>query len=545
MESPYLRFAPGLSLKYQQQFPERELLIKDADALTVLYDLSDPEALEFVRYTHAYAAYVLLAEPQKAEVLIVQQGGGLALPAAVSSSVKKIFLLVDHPGISEAAVRKYGSNRLVVGSSPARSYLAGSRARYHLIQVEHWGPSLAGTASLSQEHLLTVEAIEDYLEHLHEGGLLSLSRKIHLPPADSLRLFAAVFKALQQRGAARPEDHIIVIRNWESYTLLVSSDPFEEASLTKMKVFCRQMNFDLVFFSGLTADLANRFNIFDQAFFYQAVNDLNLALQSGREKVFFRRQLVDVRPATDDRPFQNRFTKWLRLPELYRSKGSRFYLLLLSGEVVVAAVFLVALLVAGLLLIFPLRLLKTRLPASSVLYFLLTGAGFMLAEMGFIQAYNLLFGEPVVAFTLILGSMLIFSGIGGAISAHWNTKKLTISLLVLLAVLGSILFFLKPLLELLLSLPNPWQIVLAVLLVAPPACLLGVPFPVGIRLLLRQAETRAYGWALNGMASVLFSILALAAAMAWGISRVLLAALICYSLLFALLLLTRKAYRRL
>jgi hypothetical protein len=76
-------------------------------------------------------------------------------------------------------------------------------------------------------------------------------------------------------------------------------------------------------------------------------------------------------------------------------------------------------------------------------------------------------------------------------------------------------------------------------LLAPIALLLGVPFPVGLRLLTRSAGMRAYGWAANGVTSVLASILAVPLAMTLGITVLLLLAAVCYALMLGILLVTR------
>ncbi|MBN1836784.1 MAG: hypothetical protein JW820_13095, partial [Spirochaetales bacterium] len=56
VESPALRFAPGLSLQYQGNLPARELFVRDADGLYVLYRRGENG---FARYIHAYAAALL------------------------------------------------------------------------------------------------------------------------------------------------------------------------------------------------------------------------------------------------------------------------------------------------------------------------------------------------------------------------------------------------------------------------------------------------------------------------------------------------------
>ncbi len=548
LESPYTRFAPGLSLKYQDPISHKKALVLDADELLVLYDAGDPSALSFARYTLSYAGYILQQEAR--DVLIVQQGGGLSLPCAFSGGAERITVLTPHPEAAKAIRQEYELPGLKVEAAGVRNYLRAHADRFDLIQLENWGASIPGMASLSQEYNFTVEAFEEYLRHLKAGGILVLSRKLHLPPSDSLRMASSAFTALADYsgpGVRSPGRHLIMIRNWDSYTLLVSPSPFERSDIERVKDFCRRLNFDLVYYAGITGPEANRFNVYDEPYLYRAVKETIEALEEGRELKFFRGHFLDVSPSTDDRPFPNRFIRWLYWKDLYRSTGSRFYTLLVSGEIVVAAVLLEALLVGLALLILPPLLLPKKAPVRDsgsghgnlkiLLYFLLSGAGFMFAEMGFIQEYTLLFENHVVAFVVVLTVVLIFSGLGGAVSWRWNGKALAGALAALTLCLGIIFIFIRPVMNFLLGLSGIRQVLLALLLLFPVSFLIGVPFPAGLRLFLKGPEIRAYGWAVNGVASVLASVLAVPLAMFRGISFVFMAAGLSYFfvLLFSLL----------
>ena len=70
-----------------------------------------------------------------------------------------------------------------------------SDRRFHIIHVEDWGTSLPDTATLTQQYLFTVEAFTAYLSHLTENGLVIISRKLLLPPADSIRLWRLHMRA--------------------------------------------------------------------------------------------------------------------------------------------------------------------------------------------------------------------------------------------------------------------------------------------------------------------------------------------------------------
>ena len=83
---------------------------------------------------------------------------------------------------------------------------------------------------------------------------------------------------------------------------------------------------------------------------------------------------------------------------------------------------------------------------------------------------------------------------------------------------------LSPLFYSLVSLPQAARIGLAVVLLAPLAMVMGMPMPLGIRIAARSApELIPWAWGVNGGASVLGSVAALAAATLSGFNQVLLA----------------------
>jgi hypothetical protein len=76
-----------------------------------------------------------------------------------------------------------------------------------------------------------------------------------------------------------------------------------------------------------------------------------------------------------------------------------------------------AILIAGVFLLFPLRLfsrseLKTRNVARYLAYFSGLGCGFIMVEIVLIQQFSLLLGDPVYTFAIVLAAMLLFTGVG-------------------------------------------------------------------------------------------------------------------------------------
>jgi hypothetical protein len=107
---------------------------------------------------------------------------------------------------------------------------------------------------------------------------------------------------------------------------------------------------------------------------------------------------------------------------------------------------------------------------------------------------------------------------------------LAVAGLVVLASLG-----LAPIFYALVQLPAPLRILITVLALAPLGLALGMPMPTGLRLLAGRApELIPWAWGVNGAASVLGSVAAIALAMRWGFDVALLTAACLY--VFAALL---------
>jgi hypothetical protein len=157
--------------------------------------------------------------------------------------------------------------------------------------------------------------------------------------------------------------------------------------------------------------------------------------------------------------------------------------------------------------------------------------------MAFLQSYTFVFGNPVIAFTVVLAELLVVSGIGGAVSARWTRRLLPGVLIVLVASSVALFAAFFRASRLLLQAPLWAQVLGSFVLMAPIAFLMGVPFPVGLRLLISSPRFRAYGWAANGVASVVASILAIPLTMIWGMRSLLLLGGLFYALMLGVSLL--------
>jgi hypothetical protein len=434
-----------------------------------------------------------------------------------------------NPGVAEIIGRHY---RLPVSAENPRAYLERSVEKFDVIHLEHWGASIGDAAALGQTAMLTVDAFEACLTRLAAGGVFTVSGRLRLPPADTIRLWSTAFEALRRLRVASPSRHLMLLRNWDTFMLIVGADPFEADGI--LVEFAERMNFDPVYAPQLPVDKVNLFNHFDQPFYYRAIRELKRAYDRGEEKDFYRAYLLDVAPQSDWRPFAARALKWSRLKALYHVTGSRVYRMMLSGEVVVVVVLVEALLISALLLIWPIRTLAGRSAHPSwnlLVSFFGIGAGFMLAELYFINRLVLFCGDPVVAMMLVLGGLLISTGLGSLCSQRLSPQDIKRGILPALGgVMAITVLLLETLTAPLLRLSAAPRYLALLGSMLPIGLIMGMPFPVLMRHHLSAGHLRAYAWAVNGCASVLGSISAAQIAISSGIPWIAGAALLAYGM---------------
>jgi hypothetical protein len=483
----------------------------------VLYDDRDRLKFDFCRYSLPYAGYILA---QKVDpVLIVAQNGGSAVACALAAGAREVTALATDPARARALAVHYG---LPAVDQDPRVFLAGSAQRFAVIHIDDWGPTIPGTAALDEGHLLTVDAFGAYLDHLAACGRIIVSRHLLLPPADTVRLYAAAWEALEDRGAENPSRHLALIRNFDSFTLLVSASPLPLES--PLHRFVRRMNFDWIFAPGIERRDANRFNRFEAPFHFDTVAGLERAYRDGTPGTFLADYPLDAAPQSDYRPYPHRFLKWTRAAEIYRSTGRRMYALLLSGEIVVAVLLVQAVVVATFLLVPAIWAIHGRRPrvnAAQVVFFAGVGAGFMFVELFYIKAFALLFGNPVISLALVLAGLLVASGIGGLWSERLERGWLPKALGALTVCLGACSIGLFPLMQALLGYSGPFRCAAAMMVMMPAGILMGVVFSIGMRCLPRGPADRVVAWTANGCLSVVSAIGAAQIALSLGIPALL------------------------
>ena len=409
--------------------------------------------------------------------------------------------------------------------------------------LDAFAASAAGLYALSESYLYTVEALEAYLARLAPGGYLALTRWIKLPPRDTLKLFATAVAALERRAVASPEKCLVLIRGWQTSTLLVKNGDFSDAEIASLRAFCSARAFDVAWYPGMPAAEANRRNVLQAPLFHRGA----AALLGPQRTAFLSDYKFNLRPATDDRPYFFNFFKWRTLPEITRLRGQGGLPLLEAGYLVLVATLLQALLVSVILILAPMVLWNRREPAEAtdfsrprvLVYFLATGLAFLFMEIAFIQKFILFLSHPLYATAAVLSAFLVFAGLGSGFSERLGQGERAQAAVgravAAIAVLGAAyLLVLGPVFKPLMSLPGALRVVIAVALIAPLAFAMGMPFPLALGRLGESAPALIpWAWAVNGCASVLSAVLATLLAIHLGFTLVVVLALFLYGIAWA------------
>jgi hypothetical protein len=411
----------------------------------------------------------------------------------------------------------YRDPRVRVVTEDARTYVRRHRGGFDVIyslSSNTWAALGSGAFALAENYLFTTEAFRDYWNALSDDGFLSLEHQMYMP-----RLVSEVMDALHREGVARPEGHFAVYRlpQLRRHVLLLSKRPLTDE--IRQRAYGpldgpRQTPMHLVYPApdSLRGRLVNQ--VVTRG--WRAVADT---------------ARVALSPCTDDRPFIAQMGLWRNLERDRLKKVSPYDDL--TG-LPISQLILLVILAVTIALVLPLVLLpyatsREKLPAAGWLYFLLIGMAFMAVEVVLIQRYTLFLGASVYSTATVLLTLLVAAGLGSRWADRVPARVAFPGILGWLLLEVTVLPLVTGALG---GLPVAARITVAAALIAPLGFFMGMPFPRGV---LRVGPLVDWGFAVNGMGSVLGATLAVACAMALGFRVTLLAGALLYLAAFALL----------
>jgi hypothetical protein len=548
VESPSVPFrhAPGLSINTAYAVPEQLAVFTDGDGMSVITRFDgDLDKIAYIGDVTAALPYTLLDAPH---VLILGAGTGADVLLALYEGAERIDAVELNPQITKLVTEDYADfaghlyddERVTIHTGEARGFVTRSKEQYDLIQVallDSFAASGSGVQALNESYLYTVEAIQEYLKHTAPGGILAITRWLKLPPRDNLKLVATVLDTLRKMGVAEPERQIAMIRSWNTSTLLVRNGGFSADDLAVIREFARSHSFDTAFYPSMPASAANRFNLLEQPFLYDGIT----ALLSDEANDFIGRYKFHIEPATDNKPYFFHFFKWSALPEVMSLRKRGGAGLIEWGYLILIATVAQAAVAGAVLILLPLSGIERSWPRDTGTrmgwYFFLLGLAFLFVEIAFIQKFILFLSHPLYSVAVVLSGFLIFAGLGSAYSPRLTQRveqldRAPVSVAVTGIVIITLLYIaLLPLLfSLLIGLADGVKMALSILLIAPLAFCMGMPFPIGLKRLADNApDFIPWAWGINGFASVMSAALATLLAIEFGFTVVVLLALGLYA----------------
>jgi hypothetical protein len=408
--------------------------------------------------------------------------------------------------------------------------------KYDVIQaslVDTWAATAAGAYTLTENSLYTVDAFNDYLDHLTDRGVLTITRWVF----DGLRLVSLAQAACEARGWSAA-DRLAIVRQGDVATFLLKKTPFTVGEIAQLRDVAARLKFDVLYLPGAAAagepaELGTGDAPSEETIAGTQLGDYARLIRAPDRQAFYASYRQDITPTTDDRPF---FFHTTKLADQFDTAFGRS---MLFGNGLSALMTLMAI-SAALVVLFVIGPLviagrgaagSARTPGWSawLAYFGALGSGFMLIEVAVLQRFVLLLGHPVYSLTVTLFSLLLGTGIGAALSRRFAEDRLRrtgiIALGVIAALAGLIILIVSPLVSWAIPFARPARIAVAVATLVPIGLALGLPMPTGLRLLSARAPHMIpWAWGINGALSVVGATLAIFIAMNWGFNTTLVAA---------------------
>lgn len=502
--------------------------IDSAASTPILNSDGNLERVSYLRYELTAIGYYLAERASGFRTLVIGPGGGRDLLSALVFGASHVDGVEINPIIARDVMLDrfrdysggiYANPRVSIHVDDGRSFVRRSETRYDVIQaslVDTWAATAAGAYTLTENSLYTKEAFGEYLDHLTDDGLLTITRWVF----DGLRLVSLAQDACAERGLDA-RTRLAIIRYDRVATFLLKKQPFTPEDVARLQDVSQRLGFSILYAPGLAPESEEGDPIEMQRTGTSAADYRRLILAPDRDR-FLASYPLDETSTTDDRPF---FFHTTRLRDQVQVAFGRS---MLFGNGLSALMTLMAI-SAALVLLFVVGPLLAgggrpgRGWGAWLAYFGALGAGFMLLEVALLQRFVLLLGHPVYSLTVTLFSLLLGTGLGAFISRRIELDRVRdttvwalagVALVALGAAAG-----LTGLIDLGIAWTLPVRIAFAVALLTPVGILLGMPLPGGMRLVAAErADIIPWGWGINGALSVVGATLAVFIAMNWGFS---------------------------
>ena len=391
-----------------------------------------------------------------------------------------------------------------------RSFLDRDRGTYDLLFAGTNGAQTAVRTGHVRKFLDTLEAVEASLDHLSPGGLVLYHNQ---PYATKLEILKRLLPA---RGGPPLAETLICLSQKpnpnpnRADTLLLKPSGFSAGEVERITAAAKARGLFVHYAPGVASNTS-----------------LTARITGPPDP--------DVRIPTDDRPYERALSLegFTLFPAAARFESDSYSLDWIKIFTLVLFLTVSAVTVAVLWA----RPRGGRyLPAWSAAWFLGTGVCYMLTEIGLMAKLELFLGSPLLATSVVLASFLLANAAGSAWVGRRRAQGAAVSpALAALAAMATALLTLLVVDGVLvhqLGLALPLKAVVAVLVTAPLATVLGMFYPLGVGMLgdrgLDELVPMTFG--LATISAVVGSTSALVAMIDVGARNIVLAAAVGYAL---------------
>ncbi|MBN1821618.1 MAG: hypothetical protein JXR31_15640 [Prolixibacteraceae bacterium] len=459
----------------------------------------------------ATEVHAVEVNPQINKMLTKGDPLGYIIPDSIEN--KKDFKIIT---CNDFSGNLYNDPRVKVVSEDARSYIRRFKNKFDVIyslSSNTWAALGSGSFAFAENYIFTKEAFMDYWNALSDNGFLSMEHQMYMP-----RLVSSLTEALKELKVENPEKHFVVynIPGLRRNLLLLSKQPVTPELIENAY--------------GL---LANGQRNAKEPLFPKpdtAQNNLINNIVVNGWKAELDSAAINITPSTDNRPFVAQLGKWenFSFSQLKQiSVLSDFQGFPLTKSLLIGILLIIIVLVVPLLFL-PYAVSKEKLRIKPWLYFFLLGMAYMIIEVVLMQKFSLFIGASFYSISTVLLTMLVASGVGSRYAEKFKPVCIFGRIIVILIL---IMLLFNPIVGLFEGFSIFWRSVITAIIISPLGFFMGMPFPRGG---LRIKELIDWGFAVNGIASVLGSTAIMLVVFAWGFNAALIIGAILYLLAFLL-----------
>lgn len=507
-------------VEYNHQDMVKQLFVDGAAGSQMLRFGGNSEEISPVLYSlllqfSTSIPFLFLEEHEKNSMLVIGPGGGKEVLTGILEGVDEITGVELNPDFVDIVKDQREFNggiytdflNVKIFVKEGRHFIKQTKQNFDLIVM-----ALASTEQLqnvdnfamSENYLLTIEAIYDYLNILTPEGRLIFT--VH-NNWELLRLIVTTVYAFEKMGINSSEvlNHLVVLEDEYAPTLVIKREAFTEVEIAHQLGIAENIPADFPQISYMPFVSSGMTNT--------RVNQMLDVLKSDRESLehYIDNHPYNILPCSDDSPYFYKISKGV----------PKYFVYLLLGILLLnmALVFIPLVRIRK-------KMAKTefRMLRNPLIIFICIGLGFMIVEISLFQKLILFLGSPTISLSILLSSLLAGMGTGSYfgkfIFLNNTRKRLYFSGLLIVAV-GVIFFLIHPfVLDKLLGHSLFIRAFVCVLMILPLAFLLGIPFPSAIQLLRESSLDKYIPWmyGINGAMSVLGSVISAVLSMLLGIT---------------------------